>query len=556
LIGTLGMDNQKLKLGVLLDSLFIPAWVYHSIDLLAHSAYAEFSAIILDENNIINPRDHQAQKKNNHIVYSLFNAVDEKFFLKYQNAVEPKDITGLLSSVPIIHVSTVIHETSSFFQPVDLDRIRGCELDIIISVRAQTSGTVQGDILSVSRYGVWEFCFEGYPQGFWEVVEGQPETRVALRVSGAEPRFNGALYLSSVSTYPFSPARNRNRILWQSSSFLPRQIARLHDSGEEDFFNQIAQNNSKDNLTIQKQRYTPPSTLSALGIASKLLFKNLFEIYSRLFYKDGWFLMFDFNANLSIPSSKFHEIIPPKDRFWADPMVIQKDGRHYIFVEEYAFEEKKGHIAVIEVDSDGKYSSPARVLDLPFHLSYPCVFEWQDRYYLVPESADNNTIDLYQCAEFPHKWEYKMSLMQNIKAVDSTLFFYQGKWWLFTGMSENEGSFPEVELFLFYSDNLFTQAWHAHPQNPIVSDVKNARPAGKIFIKDGKIFRPAQDCSKAYGYGINLNQILTLTETEYKEENAVSIIPDWNKRVLATHTYAANADFNVVDAYMFKRKYF
>jgi hypothetical protein len=145
--------------------------------------------------------------------------------------------------------------------------------------------------------------------------------------------------------------------------------------------------------------------------------------------------------------------------------------------------------------------------------------------------------------------------MENLKAVDTTVIFHQGKWWLFTGISENEGAFPEVELFLFFSEDLFTGQWTPHPKNPIVSGVTKARPAGRIFTRDGKLFRPSQDCSKTYGYGFDLNEVLVLSESEYKEEKVLSVRPDWDKKILATHTYGAVGKFRVIDAYTRRRKF-
>ena len=121
-------------------------------------------------------------------------------------------------------------------------------------------------------------------------------------------------------------------------------------------------------------------------------------------------------------------------------------------------------------------------------------------------------------------------------------------------MAENEAGAPNVELFLFYKDDLFSGEWKAHPRNPIVSDVKSARPAGSLFVKDGKLFRPSQDCSKAYGYGFDLNEIEVLTETEYRERKILSIRPDWDKKIVATHTFAKQGNLTVIDAFTHTRK--
>jgi hypothetical protein len=266
-------------------------------------------------------------------------------------------------------------------------------------------------------------------------------------------------------------------------------------------------------------------------------------------------LLFGLGSIESTTFKDFKQINPPKDRFWADPNIIKKDNRYFVFIEEYIFRTKKGQISVFELDRSGKYSLPVQILETDYHLSYPNVFEWKGKYYMVPESAENGTIDLYECIEFPNKWVFKLRLMDNIKAVDTTLFFHHGKWWLFTGISENEESFPEVELFLFYSDDLLTSSWKSHPRNPIVSDVKKARPAGQIFLRDGKLFRPSQDCSYTYGFGFDLNEILVLSETEYNERSTIAVRPDWDKRITAIHTYGTDGQIQIIDAYTKRRKF-
>jgi hypothetical protein len=259
--------------------------------------------------------------------------------------------------------------------------------------------------------------------------------------------------------------------------------------------------------------------------------------------------MFNLGTYGSIPFKDFKKIAPPKDKFWADPHVTQINGTYYIFVEEYSRHKNKGHISVLELDELGNWKAPVKVLEKDYHLSYPFIFEWNDKFYMVPESRANKTIDLYECTEFPYKWIFKQCLMENVSAVDTTLFHYSNKWWLFTAIAENEAAAPNVELFLFYTDDIFSGEWTPHPQNPIVSDVKSARPAGSLYIKEGKLFRPSQDCSKTYGYGFDLNEIEILSETEYCERKTLSVRPNWDKRILATHTFASRGNLTVIDAF-------
>ena len=44
-----------------------------------------------------------------------------------------------------------------------------------------------------------------------------------------------------------------------------------------------------------------------------------------------WSISVNIDNNISTSFSNFREIIPPKDRFWADPFVIYKDQKHHIF---------------------------------------------------------------------------------------------------------------------------------------------------------------------------------------------------------------------------------
>lgn len=200
------------------------------------------------------------------------------------------------------------------------------------------------------------------------------------------------------------------------------------------------------------------------------------------------------------------------------------------------------------INEKGEYSDPVKIIDKPYHLSYPFTFKYEGDYYMVPESIANRTIDLYKCVEFPDKWEFQMSLMDNIKGVDATLLFHNEKWWMFVNVVENLGASAHDELFLYYSTELLTTDWKAHAQNPIVSDCKSARSAGKIFIEDGRLYRPSQNCSGRYGHGFNLSEILTLTETNYAEEIVSRVKPNWDKDIVGTHTFSRDKSLHVIDA--------
>jgi len=189
-------------------------------------------------------------------------------------------------------------------------------------------------------------------------------------------------------------------------------------------------------------------------------------------------------------------------------------------------------------------------------MSYPFIFKVNNIYYMIPETSRNKTIELYKCTDFPYKWEFEMNIMENVSAVDSTLFNYNDRWWLFTAMDQTANiSGCSAELFLFYADDIFSGNWKSHRLNPIVSDIRTARPAGRIFLRDGEIYRPSQNCAGRYGVAFNLNRITKLSESEYEETLVAEIKPVWDKKLKGVHTLNSDKDFTVIDGYSFRRRF-
>jgi hypothetical protein len=257
--------------------------------------------------------------------------------------------------------------------------------------------------------------------------------------------------------------------------------------------------------------------------------------------------MYDLQDQISTSFWRFKKMSPPRDRFWADPHIFFKDDIYYIFVEEFIFKKKKGHISLIEMQQSGKYSAPVKVLEEPFHLSYPHVFDYNGSLYMIPETRCAHSINLYQCTDFPTAWKHRSTLMNSVDAVDATILFHKNKWWLFTNIAEPAGTSLDNELFLFYSDNPTSQNWKSHPMNPVITDSKRARPAGKIIERNGKLYRPSQCMNPSYGYGIKFNEIDILTENEYREREIAFIEPKWDKKLKGVHTFCHENRLTMID---------
>lgn len=292
---------------------------------------------------------------------------------------------------------------------------------------------------------------------------------------------------------------------------------------------------------------------SIIKVFKKLASWFLWKINNRVFF-DQWQLLYSFENNLNFKD--FVKIIPPKDRFWADPFVVEYENKYYVFYEELIYTENKGHIACLEIDSFGNVSNFQTVLKKKYHLSYPFLIEHKKSFYMIPETGENNTIEIYESASFPNDWKLKKILIPNIVAYDTTILQHNSKYWLFANVKNPENNSTWDTLHLFYSDSLLHDEWKPHPLNPIVSNISCARPAGNIYKKNNKIYRPAQNCSLHYGYAIEIMEITILDEYNYAEAKSNAILPAWDKKVSSIHTINSLDGITIVDAKTSRNRYF
>ncbi len=284
------------------------------------------------------------------------------------------------------------------------------------------------------------------------------------------------------------------------------------------------------------------------------LLQRIWKKIRSYFILDQWeILVAPDTGYQSLAWENFKHLTPPMDRFWADPFVWVHEGVHHIFIEELLFSTHRGRIACLTLDKDLNIASNQVVLERPYHLSYPFIFEHEAQLYMIPETGQNNAIEIYRCAHFPDQWVFEKTLIKNIRAVDATMLHAHGKWWMFANVHAEGGSSWDT-LHLYYSDDPLSDHWTPHPLNPIVKDVGSARPAGRIFSHNGQLIRPSQNCSPRYGYAINFNQIVILNETEYTETHLHIFEPPTKSPIQATHTYNTMQNLTAIDAIVRRRR--
>ena len=246
----------------------------------------------------------------------------------------------------------------------------------------------------------------------------------------------------------------------------------------------------------------------------------------------------------SLGDKKWMLIGSPIDQWCADPFVISQNNEHFIFVEQYMKSKEKGCIGYYKF-IDGVPVNKGIIIENTYHMSYPDVFRYGDKFYMIPETSANETVDLYVADNFPDKWRKEKTLIKGKKYVDSTV--YQDESGIYLISYSIQDGF-EIHVF---SIDMERKEIELLSKKRYVKNV--ARPAGRLFLKDGKLIRPAQDCSRKYGeslifYQVDaMNQNGNFFEHEVKRVDAREI--NIEKKPDRIHHYTYDDRYQVIDLF-------
>jgi hypothetical protein len=537
-------NKPLLRVGVMLDDWTVPAWVADVLASIQDSGVAVLTTVILNREPRPAPRNLAEKLKRvlsaklaglRTRLWDRYVRSDQRRKPEFATPFHPTDVHSLLASTRVIDVVPSRNGSIHQFNEADIVAVKRDSLDVIVRFGFKI---LSGDILSAARYGVWSYHhgdnneYRGGPAGFWEMYERNPLTGTVLEILTEDPDGVRVIYRTYGATQSFkSLAENRYWIYKKAIPFVARCLRRVYEHGPVGILPEARAPVSKRRL------FDTPCNRHMLLFFMRVKWKYLVHgMQNRLKVERAhWFLGV---ARGVTPGQqlvgKVTPLHPPKGRFWADPMIVRRNGQAFMFFEDYDYNLRRAHISVFELDATGRAGLPRTALKAEYHLSYPFIFEWRDAHYLVPESASLNAVQLYRAVEFPTRWLYVKDLLSGIYATDATLAEHGGRWYLFTGVSESGGSSSD-ELFLFVADTPLGP-WSPHPMNPIVSDVRGARPGGALFRRDGVLYRPAQNSDKTYGSSLAIMEVLELTPDRYAERLAYRIEPDWLPNIYGCHT--------------------
>jgi hypothetical protein len=519
-------SEGPIRVGVSLEGRRIPRWKHDVLLDLRATEDVELALVV------ITPREHPRGRSAADALLWVYRAADRRVFAGDPDPLQRVDASALLAGVPTV------------------DRrkpggggVSPAPLDVAIAL-----GSESDPLLTVARLGVWTYR-HGIGREWRDDVpylRDIREGRLASHVALVRRSDHAVLARSTVRTDLVSLQRVRGAALLRCRHLAGRCLRQLRDGAE------IVAERAEPDVT----RVGPggPSVGSLLSTAGRILLRLIgHRIHNALWHEQWSFVVRSPPLRpppVSFAPGRLHR--PPRGRDWADPFPLSSDGRSWLYFEEVPWRGGHGHISVGELDEWGGLHDVRVALATRHHLSYPFVFNHEGNAYLLPESRMSSATTLYRARSLPDDWT-PVCVLADTALYDPTLLLRDGEWWLFGTVAE-PGESQDDELHLFHAPAL-EGPWHAHPRNPIVSDVRGARPAGPLIRDGDRLLRPAQDCSGRYGRAVVFKEILELSPTRYQEVEVARLEPDWLARNLATHHYATDQRWAATDALRRRRRW-
>lgn len=551
--------GPALRIGVVLDGRWTTRFFREVLEDVAGSDFARLCAVLHDS-RVRAPaasgwtRKWLAFRESRRVAaYSVY----AKLLARPDSALDP---------LAPVACDDLLQDAKTFELPLDAaaGTLRDLELDVLLHFG---TGTLPDALAECVRYGAWRYehglvdpCADGAYAHFRGLADhNTPVSSVRLRAVG--PHAVTLCRGEFPTSRTLGVIENRHAPFWGTQHFVIQKLNELHRYGWDRLVERAREDEAAIAAAAQEHCETGRPEgghgaaarpgRSVVGWAARDLALRAARRLVRTDTLTDWFVgLRRASAPLTnepgTQASALHgfRFLPnPTGRFLADPFLVDHDGRTWLFVEDYGFDDARGVISCGELLPDGSVQGLRPCLERGHHLSYPSVF-WHDGVaWMIPESEQSGTVDLYRAVDFPYRWAHERTLLR-LRCVDPTPFRHADRWWLYATHTAVPGI--GVMTLLYWSHRL-TGPWRLHPSSPVCADVRAARGAGPIYAEDGRLYRPSQDCAERYGRALVLNEVTALTPMDYRERVArrIEIAPQLGFDGL--HHYHRLGDWEVVD---------
>ena len=237
----------------------------------------------------------------------------------------------------------------------------------------------------------------------------------------------------------------------------------------------------------------------------------------------------------------------PKGGWFADPFILDvNDNEIQVLVEEMPVgKPNKGVITLLKIDRHNfEIKFKKIVLELPTHLSFPCILRENGKIYIYPESANSGQLDIYEYNPTTETASFFKTICNDV-VWDSCITDLFGERMLFTAAHN------DLVLDIYKWDE---GKGRFFPWKQVLSDNKNSRMGGQLFKYNEEIFYPAQDCNNGYGSAIQIKRI-SYKEGNFSVESVRRIVSPHLEMKLGLHTLNEYKGVVVIDVYGYRHPF-
>lgn len=519
-------NNRVVNFGIMCDAVTIEPWEYKCIMNLIKRNNIQLRAILLTEN---------VEKQ----------GLSRTFFTKFKKK-KTQHVT-IIDHFPEAQLLLLAGD-NLFLDAMKLEKF---ELDFVLYL-----GTKQVDerLLEIPQYGFWAFQYNHSAtinddsSLFWKI--NLRDQFIPISLVKVSSNHHDHLVLKNGTFGVMKDSYRANQVNYRSS--IAEWPSLVYKSLLINGMNAL----QHEQLGMDIMSYSTPTKLETIHFKFSLLLQKGKKLIDKLFLYEYWNVGIINKPIVELLNDKHPKIEwlnDKKDVFYADPFGYEDEDGVHLIMEELDHKVVKGFITETSIQqttpSEAVYYHGAITSDS--HLSYPFILQYKGTTYCIPENSESNNVILYQLNPTSKSWVKAKVLLENFPGVDSTVIYYQNKWWLFCTKAGSTPQSANNELHIFYSDDLFGE-WMPHMLNPVKVDIRAARPAGTPFTCDGVLYRPAQDCSETYGGKVTFNQVINLTPTQFQEKIVSELEPDpASSFPHGLHTVSSLGDLTLIDG---KRK--
>ncbi|QMN52587.1 hypothetical protein HVW69_05765 [Citrobacter freundii] len=276
---------------------------------------------------------------------------------------------------------------------------------------------------------------------------------------------------------------------------------------------------------------------------------KLKRIINMLFYHESWDIMIvkDHDSHLfpdntlEVLSNSVAQQLEKKFTFQADPFLIEKDDKLYVFYEAFSFRNSKGTLRCRILDRELVELDDIRLEgfdDLMCHLSFPYLIHINDQLFMIPESSERKEVILFKSIEFPARWKQVKVLISDTELTDNIFISVNETCYLLSTSMDNE-------IIIHSADHLYGQWQRINPALKVSNP--HHRGAGASYQVENKMYFLTQECTpETYGKSIYIKELVTLNDANF-DENLIEQINSSINHSDGVHTLNFSNNYIVYD---------